>query len=968
MQRRTPITPPLRPEQLLAILLALFILSFFGCARHYYRHQADRDVHWLVREKSHNPQCEMSQFSIQVDPRSRMFDPFCPDHPPMPPDDPDSHRLMHCVDCKKGYPCWHVNGDSQFVENRYWMEYLPVNQQGILRLTTDCAVRIALVNSTSYQREFETLYLSALDVTAERFAFDKQFFAGQELAFTSDGRLRTGSNNSSSELGLSTGSVRVEKMFTTGADLVVGLANSIVWEFSGPDTNATTTLLDFTLVQPLLRRAGRDRVMETLTLSERTLLANVRALERYRRGFYLQVMTGRASEPGPTRRGGFFGTSGLAGFTGVGEGGFGVVGGAGGFGTGGFGSAAAEGAGAAQAGGFLGLLQTQQDIRNQEANIAGLRSSLLQLEETLDETLRKIPERPDDVLRERLQIAQARQALLNTQSRLLNTQNLYQASLDAFKIRLGLPPHLCVKVEDPMLDQFNLIDTEIVPRQNAIIELQKRIGETIESLLDILEPTAATDRDEVSVIWNDGIEHMLRRLLDEVGEIDQIREEVVQINVKRARQDIAQLAARLPERREELTRLAAQHREQQRAGDCVPNPVDCQIALQADVYPAVFDVSRFDHLSEDLETELTRLDTDFERFRPRLETVQSQLTQLIDDGKELEVNALRAQLKSDVVFTVPGLLSQLAADVLDLSLIQARARTESIRLVPVEIDPFQALNIAQACRRDWKNARAALVDAWRLIEFNADDLESRLDVVTSGDIRNVGDNPLKFRAPTGRLRVGLEFDAPLTRLLERNNYRQSLIEYQQARRSYYRFVDRLSQSLRATIRTIELNKLNFEQQRLAVLGAIDQTVLNDELLTLSQQRGETSGVTAARDVVSALSDLQDAQNNFLSVWVNYEVLRRSLDLDLGTMQLDCDGLWIDPGPIGGQYPLPYCAGCASPVRSSRSDSPDLPAHRDYETITYEAKPNDSQNASAAVGLKSKAEPVRSYSGGLRLRR
>jgi hypothetical protein len=50
--------------------------------------------------------------------------------------------------------------------------------------------------------------------------------------------------------------------------------------------------------------------------------------------------------------------------------------------------------------------------------------------------------------------------------------------------------------------------------------------------------------------------------------------------------------------------------------------------------------------------------------------------------------------------------------------------------------------------------------------------------------------------------------------------------------------------------------------------------------------------------VSALSDLLQAQNDFLSVWVTYELLRRTLDLDLGTMQLDSDGMWIDPGPIG----------------------------------------------------------------------
>jgi len=67
-------------------------------------------------------------------------------------------------------------------------------------------------------------------------------------------------------------------------------------------------------------------------------------------------------------------------------------------------------------------------------------------------------------------------------------------------------------------------------------------------------------------------------------------------------------------------------------------------------------------------------------------------------------------------------------------------------------------------------------------------------------------------------------------------------------------------------------------------------------------------VTAARDVVSALSDLQTAQTDFLNVFVNYEVQRLNLDLDLGTMRLDPAGNWIDPGPIGPDYGYPMRTG------------------------------------------------------------
>ena len=68
-----------------------------------------------------------------------------------------------------------------------------------------------------------------------------------------------------------------------------------------------------------------------------------------------------------------------------------------------------------------------------------------------------------------------------------------------------------------------------------------------------------------------------------------------------------------------------------------------------------------------------------------------------------------------------------------------------------------------------------------------------------------------------------------------------LIDYQQSRRAYYQFVDRVSQGLRNTIRSLELNELNFETRRLAVLSAIEQIVLNDEIRTLNEERGRHRG-------------------------------------------------------------------------------------------------------------------------------
>ncbi len=66
-----------------------------------------------------------------------------------------------------------------------------------------------------------------------------------------------------------------------------------------------------------------------------------------------------------------------------------------------------------------------------------------------------------------------------------------------------------------------------------------------------------------------------------------------------------------------------------------------------------------------------------------------------------------------------------------------------------------------------------------------------------------GDNPVKFRAPTGHLQASLQFDAPLTRLLERNNFRQAIIDYQRDRRQLIQFEDSVDLTLRGLLRQLE---------------------------------------------------------------------------------------------------------------------------------------------------------------------
>ena len=94
----------------------------------------------------------------------------------------------------------------------------------------------------------------------------------------------------------------------------------------------------------------------------------------------------------------------------------------------------------------------------------------------------------------------------------------------------------------------------------------------------------------------------------------------------------------------------------------------------------------------------------------------------------------------------------------------------------------------------------------------------------------------------------------------------------------------------------------FELRRAAVRTAIsrvEQQRLELRRPPKPEEEMFALGATTARDTIDALDALLDAQNSLLNTWVQYEVLRMSLDFDLGTMQLDDRGMWIDPGPIEG---------------------------------------------------------------------
>lgn len=808
-----------------AAAAGLLLLST-GCNRTKYRLAADREVVGLVQEKSSDPRWEFCDFSPRYDVRARYFDPTNPDCPPMPQDDPASHVFMHYVDNKNGWPCWHCNGDRWQIENPNWRnmlgEYTQIEADGSVRLDLPTAILLAYIHSGDYRQQLETIYLSALDVSTERFRFDVQYFGGLGPSFTGSGKDRIPPAGATVLRNDMDG--RFTKTFTTGGQFLIGFANSFVWNFTGPDTNQANTLLNFALTQPLLRGGGRELVLERLTRVERGLLSNLRAMAQYRQGFYTNIAIGVSGVGGPARQGGVFGGTGLDQFSGQGGGGFGGIGGGlnlGGFrfGAGGAGGAAGgggfAGGGVANVGGYIGLLQQVQQIRNARDN--------LNLQER---TLALLQANYDAGLIDAAQVLQFQQNIQTGRANLIQQQNGLDTALDTFKrTNLGLPPNLPMKLDEEMIGQFQLITTEVTEAQYSFNDLVDLIGNLPE------EPTVEQLRGAVERLLElrEGAASVFDVIKEDLDRMNSLGEQRTKYMTDAEKEEYAKLKTTLAENLESLRR----------------------------------------------------------RYDDTLMSIQGLSGQIDPMALAAAANSIVAQA---------GVLAGL---IQETSLIQARARLESIVLDRVELDPLVGLEIARANRLDWMNARASLVDSWRLIAFNANALESNLTVTVSGDMGTVGDNPVKFQSTNGSIRAGLRWDPPFTRRLERNNYRSVLIDYQQSRRGLIQFQDQIHQTMRQTMRTLEQLEINLELQRSAVdiaIRRVDQTreILNQPPPPSTGTGGtQQLGPTAALNLITALSDLRDSQNNFMGVWLNHYATRMSLMRELGVMQIDERGLWID---------------------------------------------------------------------------
>lgn len=150
---------------------------------------------------------------------------------------------------------------------------------GVLYLNLRTALAIAARNDRPYQNHKETIFKTALSLDYEQHQFETTFSGLILSALDGDLDAKTASGG---------GKAGASKVFSNGAKVAGALALDLV-SLLRDDWRSVAFNGDFSVAIPLLRGAGKDVVMESLTQAERNLVYAIRNFEHYRQTYAVSV-------------------------------------------------------------------------------------------------------------------------------------------------------------------------------------------------------------------------------------------------------------------------------------------------------------------------------------------------------------------------------------------------------------------------------------------------------------------------------------------------------------------------------------------------------------------------------------------------------------------------------------------------------------------------------------------------------
>ncbi len=211
-----------------------------------------------------------------------------------------------------------------------------------------------------------------------------------------------------------------------------------------------------------------------------------------------------------------------------------------------------------------------------------------------------------------------------------------------------------------------------------------------------------------------------------------------------------------------------------------------------------------------------------------------------------------------------------------------------------EIDETKAIKLGLGNRLDLLTAEGRVYDAQRAVIIAADRLGAELTFDGSGRFglprggsSGTSDNS-KIRFDKGFYTAGLNIDLGLERTSERNAYRKSYIDMEEAVREVQILEDRI--------------KLNIRDKLRDLMETRETMGIQSSSVTLAQKRVNMTnmyieaGRAQIRDLLEAQESLLGTQNALIAAVVNYRVAELELQSEMGVLKVDEKGLWQEYSP------------------------------------------------------------------------
>jgi outer membrane protein TolC len=823
-----------------------------------------------------------------------------------------------------------------------------VSKERTFLITLEQSVELGLINSREYQNRREAVYLAALPVTVERFAFCAQPFAAFEIARERFGRK---SPDGFANRWRADSIIGFSKLFSTGGLLLASFANRTIWGLAG-DPSSSVSHISLDLIQPLLRGAGKAVTLEPLTQAERNLLYVIRDYARFRQEFYAFIAAGQANFIPGVQAGVQALTPGSVTLPGV------FIPGATPLATpttapsilaqvppGSSGIALRPVLNAtAPPQGYLSTLGEKAVLVNQYRNIQSLQRFLELFRVYLEGGIVNS-----------VQVGQVEQQLLRSIENVLSLQAGYRNDMDQFKLQLGLPMDIRIEVDDeplePMFGQTRRFEDVSVQFERISNQAQQ-----------YARPSEATQlRGRLRALL------LTSPLVRGTKFPARLRKSWSRWEKLEGNPQIEPGDSPLERELDKLTkerRVLLDKRDRLKDDEKEDLPEK--------------EKARLEEL--DFEVELGRFEralrvyagTSWTQERDKLRRLEQERDALMKKREKMELTAKETQrlavLDAEVDLArrrvaLPQILFQVVLrEFLALLEEPFRERLEDVRkrwpdLPPLCLEGVDLLRddddvvLAAASRAalenrlDLMNQRAELVDSWRKIRVAANALLGTFNVTYSLDaFTPAGElRPLQFGGSRMQNRLIFNAELPLVRIQERNAYRATLISFQRQRRELQQAEDQVLFAVRLDLRQLRAAANNYHKvQKRQVELAYQQ--VDQSLQAFSQPQtpsgppptavgspagGGSTGDPAAltNQLLTAQNALLQAQNDLYNTWINYLTTRINLYRDMGLMPLDPRGVWIDdparccpPQPADGRKPDPEApAAPAKPAGPDRLD-------------------------------------------------